>query len=67
MRSAWLCVSLLCVLLSDLAEALPLYASIANTTFPLVVCRGLDAAVAELRHASSTSMRSGPPGWSATA
>jgi hypothetical protein len=49
MRSAWLCVSLLCVLLSDLAEALPLYASIANTTFPLVVCRGLDAAVAELR------------------
>jgi hypothetical protein len=33
----------------ELARALPLYASASNATYGLVLCRGLDAAVAELK------------------
>jgi hypothetical protein len=44
MRSA-----LICVLFVKQAGALPLYASVSNATYGLVVCRGLDAAVSELR------------------
>ena len=44
MRSA-----LLGLLFIELAGALPMYASVSNDTYGLVVCRGLDAAVSELR------------------
>lgn len=44
MRSA-----LLGLLFIELAGALPLYASVSNATYGLVVCGGLDAAVSELK------------------
>ena len=41
--------ALLGLLFVELARALPLYASASNATYGLVLCRGLDAAVAELK------------------
>jgi len=41
--------ALLGLLFFELAGALPLYASVSNATYGLVVCRGLDAAVTELK------------------